>query len=358
MAELGVLVYRARGEAKRISRLAASALLVCIICSSSSALADDAVTRPLPEAFTVEASACLDAVTLAPAVEKWLGRSAIDRRIAISVGRRGDAVVYGLYKDGSLVGERTVTSLPSGCKEFETALALSLAVAIEATFFNTEPAEEPVESAPAPSPTEALPLPAPRPHARRRRHREPPPPPVGGHPRASIAAEAGVLWKTLPGVRPIGMAGIDVAWSRSFSTRTSLLATTAASSSLGSGQVETQLFAARADVCATAGHVGRVDLRGCAGIAWGIIGSHGSGFLEDHAPAQPWLAMPVRAEMRIALGRNAANVGWGVLVAADLQLTLRRAQIGVLGQGGDARTAVLTLPVLGAGGTAGFFFDL
>lgn len=364
MAELGGTLYRARGEPKRFSRLAASALLVGIVGTSSgfssSALADDVTTRPLAQAVTVEASRCLDGDRLASSVEKWLGRSVIDQRIAISVARRGDVVVYGLHKNGVLVGERTVTNLPAGCTEFETALALSIAVAIESTFFNAKATEEPPESAPPPAPTEDAPGSASAPRPRRLPHRKAPPPPVVGHPRASVAVEAGVLGKTLPGVRPIGMAGLDVAWSSSLSTRTSLLATTAATSTLGTGQVETQLFAARGDVCAThlVGHVGRVDLRGCAGIAWGIASAHGSGFLEDHASSQPWLAMPLRGEVRVALGRDTAGVGWGVLFSADLWLTLRRAQVGVLGQGSDARTAVLTLPVLGGGATAGFFFDL
>ncbi len=182
-----------------------------------------------------------------------------------------------------------------------------------------------------------------------------------GH-QATLAGEAGVLWNTLPGVRPIFSAGIDVAWSSHFETRGAVLAATAATSSLGSGRVETELYAARGDACATS-NPRRVALRACLGLAWGVVASRGIGFLEGRSPSQPWLAMPARGEVRITVARNQAHAAWGVLATTELLLTLRRAQIGVVGQRVDAtmrteRTAVLTLPVLGGAATAGLFFEL
>jgi hypothetical protein len=331
-------------------------IAVAATCIASPALADGgAPKRPLAEAFAVEVGRCLEAESLVPAVARWLKQEAIDPRITIAVRRQGAAVVYGLYQDGVLVGQREVTSLPAGCSEFTAALALSIAVAIDATFFSAEEPGEP------PTPASSPPPPPPRPPP------QAPPPPkrfrsaTPFRHRATLTGELGFLWNTLPGVRPLLGAGIDVAWSSYLETRTSILTATAAASPLGSGEVETQLYAARADVCA-ARPLERTKLRACLGLAWGFVESRGLGFVEPRSPSHPWLALPLRGEARFALGRDTTKPAWGLLTTVELIVTLRRPQIGVVGQtadlpSNDQRTAVLTLPPVGAAAASGLFFE-
>jgi len=331
------------------------------VCAASPAAAQDAPKRPLAEAFTVAPGDCLDAEQLVPAVARWLGRGEIDRRISIDVKRQGDAVAYGLHRDGVLVGERKVTNLPPGCPELITALALSIAVAVEATFFGAEePPPPPATSRPpmpAPEPDDQVSAPAPR--APRRKMRADPRP---AGPQAVLTGELGVLWNTLPGVRPLVGAGVEVAWASWLETRAAVLAATAARSPLGSGEVETELYAGRADACGTV-PARPIKLGACAGVAWGFVASRGVGFLEGRTPSQPWLGLPLRGEGRIALGRAGASAAWGIVVATELLFTLRRAQLGVVGQVsadrlGEPHTAVLKLPVLGGAAAAGLFFEL
>lgn len=306
----------------------------------------------------MEPAECLEAESLVPAVARWLGQEEIDRRISIAVRRDDGAVVYGLYRDSTLVGRRTVTNLPSGCAELTTALALSIAVAIDATFFGAEQQPDAVPS-PVPSATPS-PVTPPRAPARprpKRRLRAP------AARQATLRGEAGLLWTTLPAARPLFSAGIDIAWSRHLETRTSILAATATTSPLGSGEVETRLYAGRADACA-ASPAWRLELRACLGLGWGFVEARGIGFLDRRSPSQPWLALPVRGEVRIPFEHTGARLSWGLLAAMDLVITLRRAQIGVVGQWqeaqprAEARTAVLTLPVLGGAATAGLYFEL
>jgi hypothetical protein len=328
-----------------------TAVAVVAMCASSSALADTS-KRPLVEAFTVQPAECLEREQLVPAVAQWLGHDEIDRRISITVRREGDAVVYGLLRDSTLVGERTVTSLPAGCAELTTALALSIAVAIEATFFGREE-QAPPQAAPLPTPPPVYGPPA---------RAAPPRKAVRVGPQATLAGEAGLLWNTLPGIRPLISAGVDVAWSSHFETRTAIFAATAATSPLGSGEVETRLFAGRADACATR-PASRLELRACLGVAWGFVAARGVGFVEQRSPSQPWLGLPLRVEGRLALGSSEAKAGWGLLAATELVFTMRRAQMGVAGEKPiDARrneaADVLTLPVVGGAATVGLYFDL
>lgn len=331
-----------------------------MVCVAGPADADDVVTRPLSEALIVQRAECLETESLARAVTRWLGQDAIDRRISISVRKEGDAIVYGLHRDDVLVGQRTVTSLPEGCVELTTALALSIAVAIEATFFGGEEADAPPEAAP-PTARRAPPAGAiarARASPRRKPGRDATPP----VPHAAVTGELGLLWNTLPGVRPLASAGVDVAWSRHLATRTAVLATTAAASSLGTGEVETSLYAGRADACGL-GPTKRLELRACLGLAWGLVPSRGVGFLDGRSRAQPWLGLPLRAEGRLVLGRDGARPVWGIVAATDVIFSLRRAQMGVVDPSVDPRraeqhTAVLTLPLFGGAASLGLFFEL
>lgn len=329
-----------------------------MVCVAGPADADDVVTRPLSEALIVQRAECLETESLARAVTRWLGQAAIDRRISISVRKEGDAIVYGLHRDDVLVGQRTVTSLPEGCVELTTALALSIAVAIEATFFGGEEADAtPADRAPARPPSAAV---------TKRARASPPRRPSRGAtapvPHAVVTGELGLLWNTLPGVRPLASAGVDVAWSRHLVTRTAVLATTAVASPLGTGEVETSLYAGRADACGI-GPTKRLELRACLGLAWGFVPSRGVGFLDGRSRAQPWLGLPLRGEGRLVLGRDGARPVWGIVVATDLIFSLRRAQMGVVDPTVEPRraeqhTAVLTLPLFGAAASLGFFSEL
>jgi hypothetical protein len=110
--------------------------------------------RPVREALRVQANACFDTTTLAFHVELWLKRSSVDRHIDLEV--RGDpqgpeGVTIEIRRDEHSVGTRFFPAFTVPCQDIRTAIAMSVALAIEATEHESRQVE-PVAGKPTANP--------------------------------------------------------------------------------------------------------------------------------------------------------------------------------------------------------------
>ncbi len=92
--------------------------------------------RPVLEALNVQSNACFDTTSLATHVRTWLKRSNVDRHIDLEV--RGDpqgpeGVTIEIRRDGHSVGTRFFPAFTVPCQDIRTAVAMSAALAIDAT---------------------------------------------------------------------------------------------------------------------------------------------------------------------------------------------------------------------------------
>lgn len=93
--------------------------------------------RPVAQAIVVEPGAtCLDPAKLAGRVARWLQRDLIDARIRIRVQgdtSRENRVSFVIERGGGDRAERSIPDAPEDCDQLHSALALSIALAIDAS---------------------------------------------------------------------------------------------------------------------------------------------------------------------------------------------------------------------------------
>ena len=112
--------------------------------------------RELSDLVTVEPGAtCLDRDRLIDRVARWLQRSVIDAPLRVHV--RGDPqlatrVFFSVVREPGDAAERRLDNVPSDCDQLHSAVALSIALAIEATLQNPESAAGDVPDEPSKRP--------------------------------------------------------------------------------------------------------------------------------------------------------------------------------------------------------------
>lgn len=93
--------------------------------------------RPLAEALTLSPGAtCLEEDVLARRVERWLERDRVDAAITVSVrghAQRSNSVSFVIDRGADNRAERTIAEGPSDCDQLHSAVALSIALAIDAS---------------------------------------------------------------------------------------------------------------------------------------------------------------------------------------------------------------------------------
>ncbi|HEU4535200.1 MAG TPA: hypothetical protein VFS00_13825, partial [Polyangiaceae bacterium] len=181
---------------------------------SPDAPAPEVGTRPLAEALRVVGGRCWTSESLVAAVRAWLKRDEVDERLAIEVRHlRGppERVIFVVRRPGARASERAFSDLRLPCDDQRAAVALSIALSIDATLLSRPeppPVEPPAEAAPAPPAPAPAPVPKPpavEPAARRApASRARPPLPV----RASV--EAGAAFGALPAPAPFAFLGLGV----------------------------------------------------------------------------------------------------------------------------------------------------
>jgi hypothetical protein len=107
-------------------------------------------THSLYEAISVEPGAtCIQKAALIRYVAKWLERPEIDRRIRVKVEGSGESTekaTFTIYKGDRFPNRSNFESTANSCDEFRSALGLSIAMAINATWIEPLPKESPFDS--------------------------------------------------------------------------------------------------------------------------------------------------------------------------------------------------------------------
>lgn len=278
--------------------------------------ASEASTRPLAEALRVVGGRCWDAPSLVAAVRAWLKRDEVDERLAIEVRHlRGppERVVFVVRRGGARASERVFSDMRLPCDDQRAAVALSIALSIDATLLLRP--DPPATPEPEPTPVEPAPEPPPKPVAAETRVRQAQPP--RARPAWSVWAslEAGAAFGALPAPAPFAALSLGVGPFHGASLRLGALATPEVGAGLGRGRVETQLIAGRGDGCLGTAPA-RLEGRGCVGLLYGRGTAKGSGFSPSQKDAFPWLVAALRVEARAAVvGRVALVAGVDGFVA-------------------------------------------
>lgn len=212
-----------------------------------------AQTRPLAEAVGVARSGdCLTAAALAEHMEAWLGRDAVDARLAVVVEEDGEGASFVVLHEGVPASTRRFDTLPADCADRRAAVALAIALAIDAALVDSlVPASAPPPQAPAPTPA-----PAPGPPSRA--------PAV----RVELAVEAQILFEVLPEVAAGWQIGPRLVFDDTFELALSAAVTSIAGADLQPGRVDAQLAGARLDACLR--REDDLTVRGCVGVSSGV----------------------------------------------------------------------------------------
>jgi hypothetical protein len=249
----------------------------------------------------VDAGLCFDGATLAERIARFT-TSPVDPLVGVHVTRTEGGIAFTLVSNGNVVGERTLGLPPATCDDWTDAVALAIALALDANAAQ----EPPPASAPAPVSTPA-PVALPDLRLPGAEHLASPAPPAA-NPGLTISATAlgtaGVLTEPAAGVA----LGFDHRWTRVFETHLVLLGVMDNSVPMpnyppvgSAGWIRDNLYATVLDGCAAAS-VGRTRLRACAGAAFGLLtgnpGIHTVG----------WAAPTLGADARLPLGRSLALV--------------------------------------------------
>lgn len=254
---------------------------------------EDARGRPIAEVLRVMIkSPCFDRDSLADAVEEWLGRDTVDGRVTrIQIRASQGLLSFSIELGAQTPTTREFPELPRDCVEQRSAIALSLALAIDALESDLPPALA------EPPPSFQLNL-----HATA----------TTGLPSAlAVGGGLGFEWRPSPGLGlRLGIMGVtDTAEQR---LQDELVF-----------RYRTRLLTARADGCGRL-DVGDWEAVACVGVMTGSLWTVSGGQFDGQTDAHGWYAGVASAELRLAGSRTV-----GLMLGVDLIVPLRAIRIAV-----------------------------
>jgi hypothetical protein len=315
---------------------------------------------PISQALVVGPSACLEAGALSQQIAIWLTRSEIDRRLTVEVTDAADGVHFVVRRDGQVVGRRRLDVERAACQQIHAAVALGVAIALDATVLDqlgvtpplTAPPLTPAGIAPAVTPPPPASAPPPAPY----------PPMMPARARADADADAerqnaarrdALLTATVQGVVlvavlpqvTLGVApSAELTLLRGFDLRVSGLATATTAIPIGAGRADAGLFAGRLDACASRILLQDVArIRGCAGVIAGVVTARGEGLPDSRTTTAPWVAPAVRVDARWSLSSV-----FGLVVGVDGFVPGLKPEFQVVDGAGEV-TDSETFPLAGLG---------
>ncbi len=325
-------------------------------------------THAVADAIDLHPARCLERDKLAARAITWLGRDRIDKRVRVKVDEAPSrAVDLVVLRDEVAVAERHLQPKAIPCADLQAAVGLAIALSIDATFLQElmgqpvlGPSSIAMPPVAAPSPSAGEPVPAtiasapsanpassggtaPTQPGRPNAAPAPPPPaePVKSNLGFGVSAMAYGLFGVMPSTALAGAFGAELTWPM-VDVRLSGWGTWGSSSTLGAGEVDVGMAAARGEACARK-PMGRWTGFGCAGLMAGRWVARGVNYQENYAPALAWLAASMRIEARYEVGYATA-----VAISVDGFLPLVRPQLQVLGTDGTV-AASLQAPAAGWG---------
>ncbi len=276
-------------------------------------------TVPLAEAVEVLEGACISRAELLGGVEAWLNRKDVDRRIRIVVEeRQAMQPRFVVRREGKPPTERRFSGGGIDCAELRAAVALAIALAIDATILQnvveppllpTPPEPAPPEpTPPATEPTPAQSASAPRPAPRPAPKAAPKAPPPAGDDAAPVFVEASLLAGL--GLVPEPTWGGAVAArlpAGPLAVRLGVMATAGTDVSVAQGTARVATLAAQLAGCLPLSEAGTFGA--CAGLAAGYWSARGRGFDTDLGTNLPWVAATAGPELTLPISEGAALLG-------------------------------------------------
>ncbi len=258
-------------------------------------------TVPLADAVKVEPGKCIEAAPLVLRIGTWLKRPTIDVRLRVEVraSQTANDVHFTILRDDKIVGEKDMRAEMT-CAEFQSAVALAIASALDAIILQVErevaAAEELDAKTPEPiadAAPDVLPI---EPRDAGTDVTFVPPPPESS--RLLVSLESGLTATHLPVATVLVMPGIDVRILPWLDARAAFGFTPEVSSVFGTtGRLVTQLVIGEVQACLVWRGL-PVLPRGCAGIAFGAIPAHSVGFAVSQSNLARWGALAFRVDAR------------------------------------------------------------
>lgn len=293
-------------------------------------LAQDAGT-PIEQAVKVAPGKCIEAAPLAQRIKTWLKRDSIDPRIRVEVkaSKTANDVHFTIRRGEQIVGEKDMRA-EMACPEFQSAVALAIASALDAIILETERAEQ--DAAP-----DAIEEPDVVVDAGAREHEpepEPEPEPIpfdaGGEAGPAkqethllFGLETGLSATHLPVPTAFVVPSVEVRLLRWIDARLAFAFTPEISSAIGMNRLVTQLVIVEPQACIVWLEQ-PVRARGCAGLALGGVPFHAD-VLKPKVDIARWGALAFRVDARWPIdGLLAAMISAGidpVLGAPTLEIT-------------------------------------
>jgi hypothetical protein len=307
--------------------------LVAVFVISSSAHAGS--PRELRDAIQVREDACVTREAIVRGVAFWLqGSSPELDAVDVSVTVDGDVVAFVTRRRGSVAGERTIRAVGT-CQERVDAVALAVALTIDATALDRVGVVDRATETPPPAPPVTLVIRAPR--AREPAAKQ-------GAARWTIDARAIALLDVLPGWAGGGELGAGVELGKRADLHATAGAAGGAHATLGTGAVDAQLAYGRFDACVRS--TGDAWLSACAGTSAGAAFARGSGFVPSASTVLPWWAFGVRLGASFAFG-----AAWRAQFAVDWFVSVLRPTFDVTA--GSTVAASVSMPPMGLGVSLG-----
>jgi hypothetical protein len=282
----------------------------------------------LIDAISVEPGAtCLDGLALVEHVRRWLGRDEIDKRIRVTVRGSDHSSTEATFLVDKGDGDptyRLFTKGPKYCYDFHSAIGLSIAMAIDATYIEREVDYHMGESD------------------------------TGGVRRKAFSLlllrTMGVLTDASWG----GFLALEMGWFKWLDLRIGAMFTYLGDQKIPQepdAQFDTLLSAGRLDLCGAQTVAGAVRFRTCLGGLFGAFRTKGYNYddIQGSRPeTKPWGAVAMSAEFSINLLEN-----FSIDAEADLVVPWWRRTIELEIKQGNEITRPLSETIKGVGGFLG-----
>jgi hypothetical protein len=339
-----------RADSRRGLWLAYALLMACLSAGSLHAQSapDSAAPAPVQSALVasmvrVEAGAsCLAQSRLVERIARWRQGAPLDASIQVYV--RGDAasptrVFFSVARAGAPPSERVIDNAPSDCDQLHSAVALSIALAIDAMLSGERglPAVPNVSTGPPPTAARRMPL--------RVAH------------AAGLYAEVGLLAGASVGV-VTNLAGAalprvqlsPVPW---FALALAGFGTRADRATIGDvpGSFSATVLAAGLDVCLGGESIERLSFFMCAGARAGQFITDSTGYRTPLHRASFWTAVAASGQARAWIAPAV-----GIAISVDALFALAARDLALVGATPGTPTMVRTIPQVGLSVAAGPVF--
>jgi hypothetical protein len=286
--------------------------------------------RQVEQALTLDPGAsCLERGRLIDRIARWRERATLDLPIRVYV--RGDAqsptrVFFSVVRDGTQPTERVLEDAPADCDQLHSAVALSIALAIDAIVSESQAHAQPLPAAPSP----------PAPESPRRQQRTAPYVELGLLGGASVGIVTNTALAGLPRVQisPLPWLAFALAGLVTHSDHATIQGAV--------GDFSSTLFAGGVDVCVGGETAERLSFFMCGGARGGGFTTDGYGYFRDFRRTRAWFGLSASGQARAWI---LPSVAIGLSVEALFALAERK--LAVLSETAVAEPHYREMPRLG-----------